>query len=372
MAKDVLGKFKVVFSLDYEIHGNGDGDPYELMIEPTERLLNLMGKYHAKLTIFADVAQISKFKEYFEREGVDKFHYKKIENQLRQSIISGHDVQLHVHSSFFKSYFDGRRWVQSWPEYNLAALSFSQIESYIKFGKNFLESIIKPVFPEYQCQVFRAANWSMHPSANILKALDNCGFKMDSSVYKWGIQKGNATYDYTNSFQQILPYPANFSDINLFSKDSPIFEVPIFCERKNILSFITLIRIFRATRAFFHKHENNTDAAKQGVKRKNIVLKSWSLLISIVSALFSKHPRKLDFNQLTARQQIKAVKSIAEQHKNHLLDVPVVFIGHSKTYVEQNENILEKVLIYIAGQRDMCFSKYSEIETEPYRFYYEK
>ncbi len=36
---------KLIFTLDYEIHGNGDGNPYELMVEPTYRLMNLLEEY---------------------------------------------------------------------------------------------------------------------------------------------------------------------------------------------------------------------------------------------------------------------------------------------------------------------------------------
>jgi hypothetical protein len=32
----------LIFTLDYEIHGNGDGSPYQLMVEPTYRLMSLM------------------------------------------------------------------------------------------------------------------------------------------------------------------------------------------------------------------------------------------------------------------------------------------------------------------------------------------
>ena len=49
---------KLIFTLDYEIHGNGDGDPFELMVEPTNRLMDLLDEYGAKLVIFADVAEI--------------------------------------------------------------------------------------------------------------------------------------------------------------------------------------------------------------------------------------------------------------------------------------------------------------------------
>ena len=54
----------VIFTLDYEIHGNGEGCPSELMVEPTRRMMDLFDRYGAKLTIMADVAEILKFKEY--------------------------------------------------------------------------------------------------------------------------------------------------------------------------------------------------------------------------------------------------------------------------------------------------------------------
>ena len=46
----------------------------------TSRMLGLFNKYGAKLTVFADVAEIISFKSYYEKTGKDKFHSKKIEN----------------------------------------------------------------------------------------------------------------------------------------------------------------------------------------------------------------------------------------------------------------------------------------------------
>src|SRR4051812_37680272 len=66
----------LLFTLDYEIHGNGDGCPNDLMVEPTNRLLDLFDRYGAKLTIMADVAEILKFREYKEQTGRDDYHYE--------------------------------------------------------------------------------------------------------------------------------------------------------------------------------------------------------------------------------------------------------------------------------------------------------
>ena len=36
---------KAIFTLDYEIHGNGDGSPYALMVEPTSRMMDLFERH---------------------------------------------------------------------------------------------------------------------------------------------------------------------------------------------------------------------------------------------------------------------------------------------------------------------------------------
>ena len=118
---------KIIFTLDYEIHGNGDGCPYQLIVEPTYRLMNLMEKYGAKLTIFADMAEILKFKEFYEVNGSDKFHYLKIKDQIQQAVLHGHDVQLHIHSSYFNSEYRNGKWEQSWEEYDFANLKYEVI-----------------------------------------------------------------------------------------------------------------------------------------------------------------------------------------------------------------------------------------------------
>src|SRR5271167_3100161 len=94
---------KALFTLDYEIHGNGDGCPYALMVEPTDRMLRQFDLYGAKLTILADIAEILKFREYARMHGQDDYHYGKIADQLREAIRRGHDVQLHIHSSYFNA-----------------------------------------------------------------------------------------------------------------------------------------------------------------------------------------------------------------------------------------------------------------------------
>src|SRR3954469_9821533 len=110
--------YKVLFTSDYEIHGSGMGAPKELVVDPTSRMLAQLDPYGAKLTIMADAGEILKFKEYAERTGDDRFHWGAIASQLQRAGKTGHDVQLHIHSSYFNATWDETKgyWKQDYAE----------------------------------------------------------------------------------------------------------------------------------------------------------------------------------------------------------------------------------------------------------------
>ncbi len=341
-----MKKLNLIFTLDYEIHGNGDGSPYDLMIEPTYRLLDLLEKYNTKLTIMADVAEILCFKEYYEKNGTDLFAYERIVIQLQDAIKRGHDVQLHIHSSYFKARFDGKSWAQYWPEYNMASLQYERINEMIKVSKYFLEDILKPIKSDYSCFAFRAANWSMMPTLNIYKTLVENGILLDTSVYKGGRQKGNVDYDYSNAYSHLYSYRASESDINKSDKNGLLAEFPIYTEMRYFWSFLTPVRVFRMIRARFHKHQSNPEASMTKEDSKGLLWKSF----------FEKSPWKLDFNQASGKQLINALKRIRKQTMTENSTIDIVLIGHSKTFISYNEKTLEKFLYWTNKQNDISSS----------------
>jgi hypothetical protein len=182
---------KVLFTSDYEIHGNGEGSPLKLMYNTTERMIKKFNKYGAKLTIMADVSEILQFKKYFENSGIDHFNYDDISKQLKRAVRTGHDVQLHIHPSYNNAVYYKNSWKWKWEEHDLANLSYERLNDIIKEGKKFLETLIQSENPEYKCFTFRTANWSMIPSYNIIKALIENNICFDTSVFKWGKRSEN-------------------------------------------------------------------------------------------------------------------------------------------------------------------------------------
>lgn len=348
-------RYRLHFTLDYEIHGNGDGSPLSLMVEPTWRLMNLLEKYGQRVTIMADVAEILTFKRYYQETGRDDFHVLEIEEQLKEAIRRGHAVQLHIHSSWFKAKWTGRKWDQNVDEYNLAALPETRIDEMVGQCVEYLQTLLSTVQSDYKVWLFRAANWSMMPTENLYRVLIRHGIVADTSVYKGGVQGGNVCYDYRNAWHNLLSYPASATDINSLAPDGQnaiLTEYPIYTEMRPFWAFVTPIRAFRMIRARFHRHKKS---AVNQVSQE--VAKADNRKMSIHS-FFQKSPWKMDFNQATGAQLIAAMRRIMSMEIKDKDTIDVILIGHSKSFLKYNEKSFTKFLKWAAGRPEI--TKYDE------------
>lgn len=341
-----MTKYNLYFTLDYEIHGNGDGNPYELMVEPTYRLMSLLEKYGLKLTIMADVAEILCFKRYAAETGHDDYHVADIEAQLREAIKRGHDVQLHVHSSYFKAQYKNGAFDQCIEEYNMAALPIERIDEMVAQCVTYLQTLLQPIKKDYCVWLFRAANWSMMPTENLYRVLVKHGITHDTSVFKGGVQGGNVCYDYREAHDNLFAYPASVRNINEYDAEGKLVEMPIYTEMRPFWDFVSVIRVFRMIRAKFHKHKRSSVKTAESANadkndNRHVSLKSF----------FRLSPLKMDFNQVSSRGLKRMMKNIMRRVENNKWkeeSVDVVLIGHSKTFVPYNEKTLEPFLRWFA------------------------
>ena len=340
-----MSKYNLIFTLDYEIHGNGDGNPYELMVEPTYRLMTLLEKYNQRLTIMADVAEILCFKRYAAETGHDDYHVADIEAQLCEAIKRGHDVQLHVHSSYFKAVHKNGAFDQCIEEYNMAALPIERIDEMVAQCVTYLQTLLKPVKKDYRVWLFRAANWSMMPTENLYRVLVKHGITHDTSVFKGGVQGGNVCYDYREAHDNLFAYSASVRNINEYDAEGQLVEMPIYTEMRPFWDFVSVIRVFRMIRAKFHKHKKNERLAVSVERLADNANKNDNRKLSFKS-FFRLSPLKMDFNQVSARGLRRMMRNVIRRSadKEH---VDVILIGHSKTFVPYNEKTLEPFLKWV-------------------------
>lgn len=341
----------VIFTVDYEIHGNGDGDPNGLMVKPTARMLRLLDEYGAKLTIMADVAEILRFKEYAEKTGRDDYGYQAIVKQLLGAIASGHDVQLHIHSSYFNAVHKQNRWAQDWSEYDFAMLPYKRMDWMVRTCKEYLESLLKPVNQSYACTAFRAANWSVSPSDNVVKALLNNQITMDTSVFKFGRRNGAVTFDYSDAHSALLPWRASESNICKQDRNGSLWEVPIYTEKRWLGAFLARGRLYRVMCDVFHKGPFSVSHTKSSTQEPSATRRRSKL--AKLQALVRTHAWKADFNQCDGHQLVGALQR-AERSLNGQpgMQVPFVLIGHSKLFTRANEGTLRPFLSHIQKNPD--------------------
>lgn len=346
-----MTKYNLIFTLDYEIHGNGDGNPMELMVEPTYRLMTLLEKYGQRVTIMADVAEILRFKRYAAETGQDDYHVGEIETQLCDAIKRGHDVQLHIHSSYFKAQYKNGAFDQCIEEYNMAALPIERIDEMVGQCAAYLENLLKPIKKDYKVWLFRAANWSMMPTENLYRVLVKHGITHDTSVYKGGCQGGNVCYDYRYAYDNLFAYPAAMTNINERDEKGQLIELPIYTEMRPFWDFVTPMRVFRMIRAKFHKHKHANDLRNERVRELGKATSENDNRKLSLKTFFRLSPLKMDFNQVNSRGLKRMMKNImrrVESQEPKAEKVDVILIGHSKTFVPYNEKTLEPFLKWVS------------------------
>ncbi|MCU0691101.1 MAG: hypothetical protein MUF54_06855, partial [Polyangiaceae bacterium] len=328
-------------------------------------MLALLDRYGAKLTIMADVAEILRFRDHLETTGEDRFHYRAITRQLRRAVEAGHDVQLHLHSSYLNAVFDGVAWKQDYASYDLARLPLDRLRQMIGESKRWLEELIVPVKPTYRCNVFRAANWSMQPSENLVRALVEHGFQIDTSVFRYGRHDDLVRFDYAHAYSDLCPWPAAARDICQHDSASRLFEVPIYCELQAIWRFVTPNRIYRVVQQVLNPlPDDPVDARSASPETRRLV----DTVIRAGHAAVQRYPWKADFNQCEGRQLIGALRRADARYCHIQPDLPFVLIGHSKTFTRYNAWSLRPFLAFVqANPHRFGFGTFSNLDIEAFR-----
>ncbi len=353
--------FRILFTVDYEIHGNGHGSPRRLMVEPTERMLAQLGRHGARLTVMADVAEILRFRRHRDETGRDDFDYDAICGQLRTAVAAGHDVQLHLHPSYYRARLEGGHLAQEYADYDLARLPFERLEAMVREAKAWLEDLLRPVDPAYRCVAFRAANWSMNPARGIVRALAANGISIDTSVFKHGRRDGMVSFDYAAAHDALVPWPVDADDVCRRDPHGEVVEFPIYCEEWPVWHFLTANRVYRAVQGRLNPlPRDEYGASADGGARPDRVARLRRLLRE-------KHAWKLDFNQCSGRQLVAALRRVEARYGAREETLPVVLIGHSKLFTAWNARSLEPFLRFVAANADrFAFGRFRDFD--PRRF----
>ncbi|MBW2123078.1 MAG: hypothetical protein JRH07_14730 [Deltaproteobacteria bacterium] len=308
-----------IFTLDYEIYGNGTGGLRELVYEPTERLASIFREHGATFVIFTEVAELEKIEEYQADEAIDV-----VKHQLRRLYEEGFEIALHLHPQWYNAKRESGRWMLDSSEYNLCTLPEKRIEEIVSRALDYLQNVLGN--NSYIPLSFRAGNWLFQPTATAARVLHRHGIRVDSSVFKGGFQR-NHNLDYRPALKN-GNYWRFEDDVNISKPDGPLLEVPIYTELKPFWKMLHRKRL--------------------GMQCKSLETNGYRKLVSRLRdfARF-RYPRKLDFCRMGYDEMRNVMRRVMriEREKRHDV-VPIVSIGHSKDLVDFDS--VRKCLTYLS------------------------
>ena len=312
----------LIFTLDYEIYGNGSGSLEKHIYKPTVELNKIFEQYNLRYVNFIEVAELMKIREFDNDPAIDK-----IEKQIKEMHLKCYEIALHIHPQWFESNYKNGKWNLNYDEYNLCTLKGNKINSYLDKSLDYLRDVVND--STYIPLSYRAGNWLIQPSQNISLALANRGIKTESSVFRGGYQ-----HFYSLDFRN---YPKNLyywnfsSDVMQPDLKGKLIEIPIYAE------MVYIWKMYSRKRKQIHVEMNN---------RNNLKYR----LFSKIDKIRIKYPKKFDFTKMTFYEMKDMLDGIIEiDLTTPEILKPVVLIGHTKNLFDYE--LIDKFLRYIRGKK---------------------
>ncbi|PKF61429.1 hypothetical protein CW745_08815 [Psychromonas sp. psych-6C06] len=227
-----MHKTDFLLSLDYELFfGKKPGSVQHCMITPTQKLISVLDKFNAKVSLFVDVGFLVKLREYGQQYPELIEQYKQIQTQLLTLSEQGHDIQLHIHPHWYDSTYDHEGWKITTERYRLHDFSEREVNDIVKSYKEELQH-----FTVHDIFAYRAGGWCIQPFDRLQSALENHNIWLDSTVFS-----GGHSDDPTRYFNfHALPPKAHWSFSNdpLLEDENGFFtELPISSFKTSPLFF---------------------------------------------------------------------------------------------------------------------------------------
>jgi hypothetical protein len=293
-----------VFTLDYEIYGDGQGTLGDLVYEPAEQLAALFLHHGVRFVSFVEVAELQKIDEAATDPAIDS-----VKRQIRRLRDDGFEIGLHLHPQWCNARYRDGRWEMDVAEYNLCTLPHPRIAEIVDGAVGYLRDTLGD--RSFAPLSFRAGNWLFQPTQAAARLLADNGIRIDTSVFKGGVIHHHG-----------IDYRPSLTNGDFWRFDSEVcdpapsgvlIEVPIHTRMVRPWNMPTSKRIALA---------NGRQPAGRSTSEKVNRLRDLARF---------RYPLKLDFCRMTLKELTSMVGNIVEEDRAAPgLLRPVVAIGHTK------------------------------------------
>lgn len=217
----------LAFVDDWELSGDGSGDPHELQFAPMRRLVEIYNAHGIRGSFNAEVLQQLTFRQFQDQHPELKALADAWDDAIRETFRQGHDVQLHIHPQWSSAEYENGKWKLN-GDWSILNYSADESRALIARGKEYLENLLRPLDPNYAAVSFRSGSWCIAPSPFMLSLLAEFGIVFDMSIVG-GVryQTRRIDLDYSNCQEDFLPYYPVMTDARRVSdKPEPIVCLP--------------------------------------------------------------------------------------------------------------------------------------------------
>ena len=213
---------------DWEVRGNGTGDPRVLQFEPMRKLVKIFNNYGIRGSFNAEVMQQLTYRGLQAHFPELKPLADEWEEVMTESFRQGHDIQLHLHPQWRDATYEGHGNWKLAGDWSIINYPSQQVREMLASGKKYLETLLCKIDRAYACVSFRAGSWCAAPSDSLLPILSELGFVFDMSIVA-GIryETPQVKLDYTHCEEPFVPYYPDMKDARRVSRSvEPIVCIP--------------------------------------------------------------------------------------------------------------------------------------------------
>ncbi len=295
-----------LFTIDYEIYGNGTGLLNDLVYKPAQGLASLFRKWDSRFVAFVEVAEFEKIEAHGTDPAIDL-----VKKQMAEFHRQGFEIALHLHPQWCNARYERGAWILDDGEYNLCTLPRNRITEIVDSSLAYIRHIVNS--SEFTPLSFRAGNWLFQPTQTAASILHEKGIRIDSSVFKGGLQHARHL-DYRPALKNSYYWPFE-GDVNQAEQTGRWIEVPIYTDMVPFWKMATPKRLGMRSGA-------GGGASKQTLTHK---------LNRFRDRLRFRYPLKLDFCRMTLMElTLMMERIIREDQDDPETFRPVVAIGHTK------------------------------------------
>ena len=260
-----------------------------------------------------------------------------IKRQISEMYRQGFEIGLHLHPQWYNARYENNAWLLDYGEYNLCLLSRKRIMEIIDRSITYLRNVLG--VSEFSPLAFRAGNWLFQPTGTVADLLAAKGIKIDSSVFKGGLQR-DLNLDYRPA--QKNGYFWRFQeDVNVDDPGGKLMEFPTYTEMVPSWKMVTAKRM------------NMTH------KRRSAHVPGVVKLRRYLDFIRWRYPLKLDFCRMTLNELVRMMEHlIGEERKDPTVYRPIVAIGHTKDLVD-----IKNVALFIGylKERGIAVSTFAQV-----------